>query len=324
MAITGLPALLRSAPARVRHDARLPGELVAVLFMASIALLAQSTQASVFLFPELGAIAFGVCAFPRGAMARAPGLVILTPVLTAVIGTVITQHLPYDLVSVLLSVGSGFVIVRVLRSPVAPAIAAGLLPLTLGETSWLFPPAVMLGTGVLALFAVMRNRLWPAHDVTPPDVTAADSRRLLAPGRFGWAIFAIGAIVLAFAVGWITGCRMVLFPPLTVIAYYMFAHPDVPAWAHRSWVVPVACVSSAAGGMFLWSQLGDGPLTAALAMVWGLGLLRALDLYLPPVLAVALLPIVINVPDPSYPVAVGLGAVILTATFMVYRRVAFV
>jgi len=45
---------------------------------------------------------------------------------------------------------------------------------------------------------------------------------------------------------------------------------------------------------------------------------------LPPVLAIALLPIVIDVPDPSYPVPVGLGSVILTVTFMVYRRVAFV
>ncbi len=54
------------------RQSRLPGELAAVAYMAGIALLAQSTRASVFLFPELGALAFGVCVFPRGAWARTP------------------------------------------------------------------------------------------------------------------------------------------------------------------------------------------------------------------------------------------------------------
>jgi hypothetical protein len=80
----------------------------------------------------LGALAHDVFTRPQGKWARNPILLAITPILTGVAGTCFTRMLPYGFVSVLLTVASAVVIVEVLKSPVAPAISAGLLPLTLG------------------------------------------------------------------------------------------------------------------------------------------------------------------------------------------------
>ena len=58
--------------------------------------------------------------------------------------------LPYGYLSVLLTVAGAIAIILALRSPVAPAISAGLLPLVLGVKSWWYPPAILLGTTLLA------------------------------------------------------------------------------------------------------------------------------------------------------------------------------
>ena len=114
---------------------RKSGDLAAVAYIGGIASLAQATGVATVLFPELGALAHDVFTRPRGAWAKAPLLLVLTPVLTAVVGTLIARTMDYGLLSVLLTVGIALLVIRLLRSPIAPAISAGLLPVTLGVTS---------------------------------------------------------------------------------------------------------------------------------------------------------------------------------------------
>ena len=52
-----------------------------------------------------------------------------------------------------------------------------------------------------------------------------------------------------------------------------------------------------------------------MCMGWGIIVLRALDLHVPPALAVALLPLVMTAPTIIYPFAVGLGTLLLTGWF---------
>src|SRR5437879_6070650 len=107
-------------------------EAIAVAYIMLIAAVAASTGAFYVLFPELGALAHDVFARPHGKWARNPTLLAITPILTGAIGTGFTRTLPYGYSSVLLTVGCAIAVVEILRSPVAPAISAGLLPLTLG------------------------------------------------------------------------------------------------------------------------------------------------------------------------------------------------
>jgi hypothetical protein len=56
-------------------------------------------------------------------------------------------------------------------------------------------------------------------------------------------------------------------------------------------------------------------------MVWGIVALRLFDLHVPPTLAVALLPQVMNSPTIAYPISVGLGTLLLTLWFLLYQQI---
>jgi hypothetical protein len=133
------------------------GELLALVYIALIATIANVTGAFYVMFPELGALSHDVFTRPRGTWARAPMLLAITPVLTGLVGTIFTRTLPYGYGSVLLTVGAAIIIIEVLHSPVAPAISAGLLPLVVGIKSWWYAPGIMLGTFLLAGLSIVCN-----------------------------------------------------------------------------------------------------------------------------------------------------------------------
>jgi hypothetical protein len=59
---------------------------------------------------------------------------------------------------------------------------------------------------------------------------------------------------------------------------------------------------------------------AAAAMVWGIVVLRSFDLHIPPALAIALLPLVMDHPTIFYPFSVAIGTGLLTVWFLNYAR----
>jgi hypothetical protein len=139
-------SLQTNAPVRMaglRGKRRIAAEVLALAYIAIVAKVAIATGAFYILFPELGALSHDILTRPRGSWAGAPLLLVITPVLTAVLGTLVTRALPYDYVSVMLAAGGGLAIVLVLRSPIAPAISAGLLPLALGVRSLWYPPGIV-------------------------------------------------------------------------------------------------------------------------------------------------------------------------------------
>lgn len=54
-------------------------------------------------------------------------------------------------------------------------------------------------------------------------------------------------------------------------------------------------------------------------MAWGVIILRVFDIHMPPALAIALIPMVIDHPTWKYPVSVAFGTSLLTATFLLHR-----
>jgi hypothetical protein len=92
---------------------------------------------------------------PSGKRARSPFILALTPPLTGVVGVCIVKAFPYGPLSMILAIVLCIAIVRGLRSPVAPAISAGVLPVALSVDSWLYPLAIAVGTSMLAGIAIM-------------------------------------------------------------------------------------------------------------------------------------------------------------------------
>ena len=310
---------------------RLGGELIALVYIAIIAEIACATGAVYVLFPELGALSHDVMTRPRGTWANAPLLLAITPVLTGVVGIVFTRSLPYGYLSVLLTVGGAIAVVLALRSPVAPAISAGLLPLVLGVKSWWYPPAIALGTVLLATLSVPWKKYCAARMVAAAPAESDEARENLhndllddliemPPSGYGWLVVLMAFVAVAMFFVKLTGLRFVLFPPLVVIGFEMLGHTAICPWADKPMRLPLACFLTALGGFVSWHFLGVTPLAAACSMAWGIAVLRMFDLHVPPALAVALLPLVMDKPTIAYPFAVGIGTTLLSLWFLAYQR----
>jgi hypothetical protein len=303
---------------------RIAGELAALLYIALIATIASVTGAFYVMFPELGALAHDVFTRPRGTWARNPLMIAITPVLTGLVGSLFTHWLAYGYLSVLLTVGVSIAIIEALKSPVAPAISAGLLPVVVDIRSWLYGPGILLGCFLLALLSIPWKRFIVARTSAPESIKVDSEDRLddeleLAPTGYAWLVPLLGFVVVATFVVKLTGLRFILFPPLVVIGFEMFGHTAICPWAKRPLWLPLACFLTAGGGLFFLKIFGVNPLTAGCSMAWGILVLRVLDLHVPPALAVALLPMVMNQPTIAYPFSVGIGTLLLTLWFLFYR-----
>jgi hypothetical protein len=321
----------RAAVSPLHGIYRLGGELIALVYIAIIAEIACATGAVYVLFPELGALSHDVMTRPRGTWANAPLLLAVTPVLTGVVGIVFTRSLPYGYLSVLLTVAGAIAVVLALRSPVAPAISAGLLPLVLGVKSWWYPLAIALGTILLATLSLPWKKYCAARIVATPPVESDEARQELyndalddlietTPSGYGWIAVLMAFVAVAVFFVKLTGLRFVLFPPLVVIGFEMLGHTAICPWADKPLRLPIACFLTALGGFVSWHFLGVTPLAAAASMAWGIAILRVCDLHVPPALAVALLPLVMDKPTISYPFAVGIGTTLLSLWFLAYQR----
>ena len=303
---------------------RLGGELVALVYIAIIAWTASATGAFYVLFPELGALSHDVMTRPRGTWASAPVLLAVTPALTGVVGIVFTRSLPYGYLSVLLTVAGAIAVILALRSPVAPAISAGLLPLVLGVKSWWYPPAILFGTVLLAALSIPWKKFCgaraPAIPAQGDDIV--DDLLQTTPRGYRWLLALMAFVAVAVFFVKLTGLRFLLFPPLVVIGFEMLGHPAECPWANQPLKLPIACFLTALGGFASWHFLGVTPLAAACSMAWGIAVLRVCDLHMPPALAVALLPLVMDQPTLAYPFAVGIGTTLLSLWFLAYQRLA--
>jgi hypothetical protein len=300
---------------------RFAAELITLIYIALIAEIATATGAFYVLFPELGALSHDVFTRPRGTWASSPVMLAITPFLTAVIGILFTRVLPYGYLSVLLTVGCAVALIMVLKSPIAPAISAGLLPLVLGVKSWWYPPGVLLGTVLLCALSILWERLSVGQNwlepLTPVDVV--DETLEQNPATSYWLIALMLFVAMAVFVVKLTGLRFVLFPPLVVIGFEMFGHTAACPWAKRPMFLPAACFLTAAGGLLFWNLIGVGPVAAGCSIACGMAVLRLFDLHVPPALAVALLPFVMDHPTIAYPISVGIGTMLMTLWFLLYQ-----
>jgi hypothetical protein len=295
------------------------GEVATVFYIVMIALIAQSTGLFYIMFPELGALAHDILKRPHGTWAKAPLMLVVTPFLTGVVGTLVTFYLPYGLVSVLLTIGSAIVIIKILRSPIAPAISAGLLPLTLDEASWWYPPCLLVGLVLLAAISLVWRRMSPPPLALALSSDLADDIVEQAPVDYSWLPFFLVFLVIEILLVGLTGRRFLLFPPLVVIGFEMFAHAAICPWAGRPLILPIACTLSAMVGVILVGLLGAGPLAALCSIIFAIAILRVLNLHVPPALAVGLLPLVIPHPNYEFPIVVAAGTLLLTMLFLAWR-----
>jgi CBS-domain-containing membrane protein len=106
---------------------------------------------------------------------------------------------------------------------------------------------------------------------------------------------------------------------LVVIAFEMFSHPTICPWARRPLRLPIACGLTAVIGWLAMRYLGVGVAPTAVSLALAIGVLRLVDLHIPPALAVALIPQIMPAPDWRYPVSVTAGTALLVVVFFLSR-----
>jgi hypothetical protein len=301
---------------------RLLMEAVALLYIVAIALAAQFSGWYYLLFPELGAVSHDVLTRPWGKWASQPTRLILTPAVAAAIGTLVTREFPYRVPIILLIVTVCLLLLALLKSNIAPAISAGVLPLVLGIKSWLYPASIVLGlVALVGIFLPWRRRYRRKYAGTL-EVSTADLDDVLEtpPSGKKWIVPFFLFLTVMGSCAAVSGLRFILCPPLIVMAYEMFAHPTSCPWAVKPLALPVACFLTSTGGWLAVDLFGIGGIAAGCGMAFGIVVLRLLKIHMPPALAVGLLPLIIDSPDIKYPVSVSIGTGALTLGFLLYRR----
>jgi len=296
------------------------GEITSLVYIAGIAKLALLSGITYLLFPELAALALDVFIRPKGSWARAGFLLILTPLAASVIGILLERSLGYGLSSIVLCITLVLLIIKILDSPVAPAISAGLLPIVLEEGSLIYPLAIFLGISLLVTILFLYSRIfsrWIERLPMRPD--EVDDMVEKVPRHYEWIPFFFFFLLGAFFLVKMTGLRFILFPPLVVIAYEMLAHSAVCPWASKPVLLTAGCMLTAFSGVLAVLFLGTGPLAAILSVTVAAGIIRVFKLHAPPMAAIGLLPFVIFHPDFSFPFAVGGGTLLLVVIFLLYR-----
>jgi hypothetical protein len=307
--------------------------LATALYLAAITALGQASGLKLLLFPELGALASVVFCDPASRWARSPLLLVLTPSLTAVLGLVVSASLPYGPLSVLLVVAAGLLVLWGLRSPVAPALSAGYLPLALGIHDWTYPLAILLGTSALVLVSRLQGlgqRHRRGRGAAPSAAASTADSRSAAHGALPaargpglpqrlpspriWLLPLLVVLAGALGLGQLLGTRLVLYPPLLVIAWETLVHRDRSPWRSRYVALLSATTLAAALGLWLALSFGARHTPAAfLAVLVTAVLLRGLRLTCPPAFAVALLPLVLPQPPLAFPLFVLVGGAWLVA-----------
>ena len=289
--------------------------------MALVVAAANGFHLFYILFPELGALVSDVLLRPGGKWAREPWKLVCTPVIGGAIGIVICRYMPYGVVSILTATVLCIGVVFDLKSAVAPAISAGVLPIVLGVTSWLYPACILGSLLILTGILLIWKRIPPGLLLMPirdPDAKAID---VLESRPKGWRwlvalLLFVGVLGLAAQ---LSGWRFILFPPLIVMAYEMLGHPETCPWAKQPYTFPVVCTATAFVGLEADVGLGVTPWAAALVVVFGCIALRIVRLRMPPAIAIGLIPFVLTTPSLKYPISVAIGTCALTLWFLLFR-----
>ncbi len=298
---------------------RLAAEFLAIVYVAAVTGLAQVSGVPYLLFPELGALAYDVLLRPWGKWASQPARLILTPTITAVIGTLVTQHLPFNGLSAVLIVASSAAVIWSLRSNIAPAMSAGVLPLVLGVKSWLYPPSIVATLVVLCGISIVWRK-YHSQKLDPNAKPDVDDVLESAPRGRWWLLVLLVFVMVMAEIARFSGLRFIIFPPLVTMAYEMFGHPETCPWTKRPISLPIACFIVALTGFLAQHAFGVGITMAVISMVISMAVLRFLDLHMPPAMAVGLLPAVMDSPNIKFPFAVLAGTLGLTGVFLIYQR----
>ena len=300
--------------ALLQRTAHWAAPVLPLLVVVPMLALAYALGTHAIIFPEGAAIAMGVWSLALPGWSRSRWHVAALPPFCALLGVLLVRlELPAALAPIL-AAALALLVLQALDSRLAPAMSAAALPIVFGVDELSYPLAVLVICAVIAAAMpwLSRRRGPPA---APGDAT----------GRYPWGVVAGGLAAIA---GWVLLGGELLALPVAALAPPLFV--SALEWLGqractlrrglRRWVLLVG--AAFAGG--LATELVATPwLAGALAVLATLALMRLLATPHPPALAIALIPQLLQAPEPlEYTVAIAAGAgALYLAVLAVHRLV---
>lgn len=274
--------------------------LLPAAFVAFITVLARWLNTPTVLFPELAALASVVLVNPEDPLSKVPGQLVLAPFLAAVLGQFCLWLIPWWPLTVVAAVALAVTLVRVLRTPMVPALSCGLGPWAFQSYDGSFAPSLLVGTTLMALVCLLpRAGKRPVLGWTQSHADEPTWRRWL-PSYGLFLGLGIGLVALS-------GQRLILYPPLMVIVYEGLVRPQACLWRRRPLTTVFGCTVAAGIGTLLVAHWGVHPLATGLVVVLVEALQRLLRLRLLPAFGLGLLPFLLDEPSLVFPLCVALG-----------------
>ncbi len=254
----------------------------------AIAVAAQFSGWYYLLFPELAAQSRDdVLTRPWGKWASQPGRLIVTPVLGAAVGTLITRRFPYGVLTIVLIVFRVPASSRAAQVEYRPRDSSGCATALLGYQELAVSRLDRARPGRRWLSFCCRGNGITAGSIQGPSCFGQQIDDVLEtpPTRKKWILPFFRFLTVMACLAMASGLRFILFPPLIVMAYEMFAHPTTCPWAGKPLALPVACFLTSTAGWGAVSLFGSGGIAAGCGLVFGIIALRLLRIHMPPALA---------------------------------------
>ncbi len=302
-------------------------EVLVLSYITTIVAISVTTGPFYLLFPELAALSYQVLNKPRGHWGRNRWDLATNPSLAGFLGVFVTRTVSYNVVSVFATVGAILLLLYCLGSEVHPSLSAGVLPLALNITTWIYPVGILFSSVLLVLLLQGWEHVLRNEDSSIVFTEQTTSHDMLQGSRFlRDSLLTLGFTLLGTVIVRLTGWRFVLYPPLIVLALESFRSPDNVPWSEHPFRLALVCFLTSLLGYTFCVIVGVklmAILTAFLTLLGGMIVFRVLKLAVPPALAVSLIPLIIEPQPPpaSYALEAGIGTLLLSVCFLVFKNI---
>jgi hypothetical protein len=207
---------------------------------------------------------------------------------------------------VLLVLAASLAVIALIGSVVFPALSAGILPLVLGQSGWIYPACIFTSCSLLAVVAYI------LHPESARQSDVAKRAKVAESWEMSRILVYLSFVSFMASAAYFLSRPLLLFPPLAVLAFEALVRVKTCTWINRPVALVCLFVVASTGSYAIFGVLGASPVTITLVMAFAIACMTWLDLYAPPAIVIAILPYTTVEAGWFYPIDAG-GSVLALA-----------
>jgi len=274
--------------------------------MLTVATLFQNIH---LIVPVAAAITFGCWVNREERWIHKPWQIVIVPTLSAALGVGLNQIAMAPLYRYWIALFSVIFLFLIFNSAIGPSIAVALLPIVLNVHTWLFVLSVFVMTFIVMIGVMYRDKR--------PTAEKVPRKARIVPNI---VFIVIGMIWIG--VSYALDVKFAIIPPLMVVLYEsMSKRVNKVNRVMRQTGLLAAASLIGASAVAIWPDLIIIP--GGVALFGSVMLMSLFDTWLPPTMAISLLPLVFPIPPfqfPLYILTLSVIVSVITLTFSKYME----